>query len=202
MTQLTNKKIFALTGMSGAGKSTVCKCFSENGFYVIDCDLVAREVVQTGYPALSELSRHLSSDLIRSDGTLDRRMTAELIFNDPIKRNLFNRIIYPYITYNIICKIKAAQSNILLDAPTVFEAKLQGMCDKIVSVCADTKICIKRIMDRDKIPYELAEARLKSQHNIEFFRENTDYCIENNGTKKELLESIQQIISELSKGDQ
>ena len=76
MSQMKSKMIIGLTGMSGAGKSTVCKVFSENGFDVIDCDLSAREVVFPGKPALTELSERLSPELIKNDGTLDRRMTS------------------------------------------------------------------------------------------------------------------------------
>ncbi len=201
MINLTGKKIVALTGMSGAGKSTVCKLFEANCFFIIDCDKVSREVAEIGQPALAELAERLSADLIKADGSLDRRKTAELIFNDDDKRALFNRIIYPYITYNIVGKIRSCDKNILLDAPTVFEADLQGMCDRVVSVCADTEICVERIMKRDNIPEELAKARLSSQHGIDFFRKNTDYCIENNGTEAELFQKAEEIISDLLKGD-
>ena len=81
--------IVGLTGMSGAGKSTVCRAFAESGFEVIDCDLSAREVVLPGSPALDELHDRLSPELILPDGTLDRRKTAELIFHSEEKRGLF-----------------------------------------------------------------------------------------------------------------
>lgn len=198
MINLTSKRIFALTGMSGAGKSTVCKCFSDNGFYVIDCDKSARDVVEIGRPALKELREKLSDKIICEDGSLDRRMTAELIFNDEKKRKLFNRIIYPYITYNIVCKIKSSESNkILLDAPTLFEAGLQGMCEKIISVCADPEICVSRIVERDSIPVELARARLNSQHDIDFFKRKSDFCIINNGTQEDLFTKAKKLILDL-----
>ena len=67
-----SRLIVGLTGMSGAGKSTVCRAFAESGFDVIDCDLSAREVVQPGRPALTELHDRLSPELILQDGALDR----------------------------------------------------------------------------------------------------------------------------------
>ncbi|MBP1542646.1 MAG: dephospho-CoA kinase [Oscillospiraceae bacterium] len=200
MTRLTDKKIVALTGMSGAGKSTVCRCFRDAGFIVIDCDEVAHEVTSRGKPAVKELAQYLSPDIVDTDGALDRRKTAELIFNDHDKLQLFNRIIYPYITYDIVSRIKGASSDVLLDAPTIFEARLDGICDSIVSVCADTEKCIERIMLRDNITRQHAAARLGSQKNIEFFRSVTDICIENNGTEQELFEKANKAISEL-KGD-
>lgn len=150
-----SRLIVGLTGMSGAGKSTVCRAFAESGFDVIDCDLSAREVVQPGRPALTELHDRLSPELILQDGTLDRRKTAELIFHSEEKRALFNKIIYPYITYNIAEKLKSAGDYVLLDAPTLFEARLEFLCGSIVSVTADPENCVQRIMKRDGIPRSL-----------------------------------------------
>lgn len=190
--------------MSGAGKSTVCKVFAENGFSVIDCDLSAREVVLPGSPALTELSERLSPQLIRSDGTLDRRMTSEMIFHNDEKRALFNKIIYPYITYNISEKVRCSSKFALLDAPTLYEARLDFMCDSIVSVIADIEKCVERITTRDHIPIELARARLSSQHDATFYQTHSMYCIENNGTEQELRIIAERISRELinkSKGN-
>lgn len=194
---MNNRKIIGLTGMSGAGKSTVCRVFAENGFHIIDCDLCAREVVQPGRPALDELRDRLEASLILPDGNLDRRKTSELIFHDEEKRALFNQIIYPYITYNISEKIKRADGFILLDAPTLFEARLELLCDSIVSVTADGENCVKRIMLRDDIPEELARARLASQHDAGFYRSRSTICIENNGTPGELRETAEMAVKKL-----
>ena len=197
MIKLTDKKIIGLIGMSGAGKSTVCRIFADNGYNVIDCDISAREVVQIGYQSLAELHDELSPDIIAEDCTLDRRKTAELIFNDAEKRMTFNRIIYPYISCNVMEKIKASDCDVLLDAPTLYEAGLEGICDDIVSVCADTAVCVERIMQRDGITKELAAARLGSQHDIGWYRERSTHCIINNGGKDELFAAAEYVIKAL-----
>ncbi len=197
MTKLTQHRITGLIGMSGAGKSTVCARFAQRGFTVIDCDLSAREVVQKGSPALKELADALSPQLILPDGALDRRLTAEMIFSSDEKRGIFNRIIYPYITYNVICKIKNAGGDVLLDAPTLYEARLEGLCDSIVSVCADRQICVERIMQRDGISRGSAEARLNAQHDIQWYSQRSQFCIVNNGTQQQAFESCDSIISTL-----
>lgn len=197
---MSDRLIVGLTGMSGAGKSTVCKVFAECGFDIVDCDLSAREVVLPGSPALAEIHDRLSQALILPDGTLDRRGTSEMIFHDPEKRALFNKIIYPYITYNILTKIRRGGKLIMLDAPTLFEARLELLCDRIVGVVADTENCVRRIVLRDNIPEELARARLSSQHGAEFFRERSDIIIENNGTAGDLRKSAEEA-ARILKGD-
>lgn len=183
--------------MSGAGKTTVSNCFKDHGYTIIDCDLSAREVAMPECPALKELAKDFSEKVILSDGSLDRRKTAELIFNDPAKRAVFNRIIYPYITYNVMCRIKGSADDILLDAPTLYDARLEGLCDCIISVCADKQLCIERIMKRDSISEALAAARLNSQHDVDWFKAHSDHCILNNGTKEGLIRNAETIISQL-----
>lgn len=197
---MSSRFIVGLTGMSGAGKSTVCRVFRVNGFEIIDCDKCSREVAVQGMPLLSELSDRFSPEVILPDGSLDRRKTSEIIFHSLGKRALFNKIIYPYITYNITEKIKSSGGLILLDAPTLFEARMDLLCSSIVSVTADIENCIKRITARDGIPEELAKARLQSQNSADFYRERSEYCLENNGTQEQLFAAAEDIVKKL-KGD-
>ncbi len=186
MTELSNYKIVGLTGMSGAGKSTVSRLFAENGFCVIDCDKVARSVADNNRTFLREVAERFSPEAIKPDGTLDRAKTAALIFSSPDKKALYNKIIFPYITYNIAVIIRNAQSDVLLDAPTLFEARLDMLCDGIVGVIADAEACLRRIVARDGLTEQQAKNRLSAQHNAFFFRERCGYIIENNSTQEAL----------------
>lgn len=191
MISLPQIRIVGLTGMSGAGKSTVSRVFNESGFFVIDCDSAARNCASAGSPFLKELSKNFEN-LIKSDGTLDRAATAAEIFSDKEKRARYNKIIYPYITYNVIEQIKyAAQKGekfVLLDAPTLFEARLDGICREIVSVTADEALCEERIMRRDGIDRLQAKARLSAQHCALFYQSRSKYIIDNCDSVKELCE--------------
>lgn len=186
MLSLSERKIIGLTGMSGAGKSTVSRTFAQCGYTVIDCDLCAREASEDKN-FLAEISRRFYPDVLDPDGTLNRRRTADRIFNSGADRALYNRIIYPYITYIIIGKIREADNDVLLDAPTLFEARLDWLCNGIVSVCADVSVCAERICARDGLTPGQAAARLSSQHDAAFFRRISDMCIENNGSHEELI---------------
>ena len=185
--------------MSGAGKSTVSRLMEACGFTVIDCDTCAREVAAAGSPFLAELSQRFSGEIINSDGSLNRRKTADIIFAGAESRHLYNRIIYPYITYNVIEKIYRCGGDVLIDAPTLFEARLEGICSEIVSVCADIDVCIRRIMQRDNLSQERAAARLSAQHTADFFRRHSDICIENNGTQQQLEQAAKAAAEQLKR---
>ncbi len=191
--------IIGLTGMSGAGKTTACEAFSECGVDIINCDTVSRMVVEKGKPALSELAAHFGDDIIFPDGNLDRRKIGNLIFSDETARFAFNDIIYPFISYEMIMNavkyIKGGSEYILLDAPTLFESGTDSFCDIIVSVVAEREDSINRIMLRDNLSRDEAENRLSSQHPAEFYREKSDFCVVNNGTKEELKGKINNIFS-------
>jgi len=197
MLALPNIIIIGVTGMSGAGKSTICREFSKSCDTVIDCDAVAREIAGKR-EFLDELKVRFGGNILNTDGSLNRPETARIIFSDKQKRALYNRIIFQYIVYEVVRRIKAARGTVLLDAPTLFEAGLDMICTKIVSVTADFDRCAERISERDNIPPERARARLMSQHNADFFKKNSDFTIENNGSYEELNKRAKALIDKFT----
>ncbi len=187
------KKVIGLTGMSGAGKTTVSKTFADSGIYVINCDSVARDVTEKGKPCLLRLSEEFDG-IINGDGTLNRKALGNIVFNDKAKLVRLNEIIYPYITYDVIKLIEAVTENIiLLDAPTLFESGIDYICDKIISIVCDRELSAERIMKRDGIDRTSALARLGSQYDKSFYADKSDYVIENNGDISELTEKAREL---------
>lgn len=191
-----NSIILGLTGMSGAGKTTACRAFRDIGFSVVDCDFVARQIVEVGKPALKELSERFD-DVILPDGSLNRRKIADMIFSDKDKLKLFNDTVYPYILYKVISDVSDYISEdkrlILIDAPTLFESGADKICDKIISVVSDKERCIQRIRERDGLTFEQASKRLSVQHDKDFYIEKSDYFIDNCGEYWELIEKAHAI---------
>lgn len=192
-------KVIGLTGQSGAGKTTVSEVFRLNGFCIINCDIVARQVTETGSECNRELAKHFP-ECFSKEFKLDRQKLADEVFSDKAKLELLDSIIYPHINKLIkqyIDELSKDCQYILLDAPTLFEAGADKLCDVTVSVLADRDIRLQRIIRRDGISKELAEKRFASQHSEKFFERECSYVIRNNGSpenaKKETLEIIKLI---------
>ena len=201
MTDFDNLTVIGLTGMSGAGKTTVCSFFDEYGVKIINCDNISRDVVKKGSPCLAELCKHFGPSIVTETGELDRRGLAGIVFSDNNKLRLLNALIYPYICYRIITDVLSFSKKniryILLDAPTLFESGADDFCDVIVSVVADLEISKARIIARDGITAKEAENRLKSQNTSEFYRRHSDFCIENNGDEAVLKTAVLQILKNI-----
>ncbi len=178
--------IVGLTGQTGAGKSTVSRVFSENGYVVIDADHISRVVVEKGTDCLRELVEIFGREILNPDETLNRKALAGIVFTDKTKLEMLNSIIYPYITTEILSRIKQYSNKgnrlILLDAPTLFESHSDDFCEIIISVTANPEIRKKRIIERDGITAEQAQNRMDSQLDTEYFIAHSDYIIENNGS--------------------
>jgi len=198
MNSLNGVMVVGLTGQTGAGKSTVSKIFSANGFAVIDADQVARRVVEKGTKCLDEIADFFGEGVICEDGSLNRKALAAIVFSDKAKLETLNTITYPYITGEILRQIRVHsvkdEKLILLDAPTLFESRADDFCDIIISVLADPDIREKRIISRDGLTVEQARRRMNSQLDEEFFRSHSDYIIRNNAD----METVNDISWEVS----
>ena len=184
MNSLEGVMVVGLTGQTGAGKTTVCKVFSENGFSVINADHLSRLVMEKGQPCLAEICEFFGKDILLENGNLDRPKLAGLVFTDKKKLELLNSITYPYITAEILKMIRKLSAEgkklILLDAPTLFESRADDFCELIISVISREEFRAERIMKRDNISRESAQYRMDSQLKEEFFRTHSDFIIKNN----------------------
>lgn len=194
---LENVMIVGLTGQTGAGKTTVCRVFEDNGFTVINADKVARDVTVKGSPCLKELCEFFTKDILLEDGSLNRHMLGDIVFADKKKLEILNSVTYPYITSEILAEIKRCSATghklILLDAPTLFESRTDDFCELIISVISREDLRIERIMQRDSISRESAQNRINSQLKEEFFRNNSDFIIKNNGDVDNLFEVAKEV---------
>ena len=193
--------VIGLTGSSGSGKSTVSQMLQEQEFDVINCDSVARDVVRSGSPCLNAIFEAFGETVRGMDGTLNRRLLADIVFHDKKKLEKLNSIMYPQITADIKDLLRQYQANgsefAVLDAPTLFESGADSLCDCTVSVISNDPLRIKSIMERANIEEAMAISRLRSQYPNEFYIQRSDYIIKNIGTLTQLKLQTQELISEL-----
>ena len=176
-------EVIGLTGPTGAGKSTVSKYFKDNGYYIIDGDLLAREAVKSG-TVLRALAEEYGADIINEDGSLDRRKTADRAFASPEKTKRLNEITHPAICALTSMEIAKAQSEnargAVIDAAALLECPpILALCDKLACVIAPAEERLQRITVRDSITEEQAKRRISAQHPDDYYISRTDYTIHN-----------------------
>jgi len=172
--------ILGVTGGSGCGKSAFCKALSEEGASVLDADLVAREVVLQGKPALSALVREFGEEILTADGDLDRKRMADIAFSNEQKLHRLNEITHKYIIEEIKAWLAVQTEGVrVLDVPLLFESGLSALCDRTAAVLAERKTRISRIVRRDGLSEEEAQRRMDAQPDDAFYIARADDVIEN-----------------------
>lgn len=188
-----------LTGQTGAGKTLISEEFKKCGFNIINCDILARRVLEPQTECFFKI-KELFPQFFKDD-TFDRKKAAELLFNDNELLKRYNAAIFPYINALIESEIERLEKNgaefILLDAPTLFEAGADKLCDVTIAAVADENIRIERIIGRDGISEKAARDRARNQHSEEFFRAKADMVIENNREAGQALESARKAAEEI-----
>lgn len=172
-------RVIGITGGSGSGKSSICNALAAIGYTIIDADKIAREIVAPGQPALGELTEVFGAEILLQDGALNRKMLAKLAFSDAAKLAVLNKITHKYITDTVKKRIESCTSaNCVIDAPLLYESKLDLLCDTIIGITATREIRTQRIIKRDGLTAEEANRRLDAQFGIEDNIKKADLCMD------------------------
>lgn len=156
--------VVAITGGIGSGKTTVANQFAELGIEVVDADIIAREVVEPGTPALAAIAAHFGTDVIAPDGRLDRRQLRERVFTDPQAKGWLNALLHPLIRSEMQRQCAAARSPYcLLVVPLLVENRLTALANRVLVIDVDEATQIERTCRRDGVSREQAEAILAAQ---------------------------------------
>ena len=176
-------KIIGLTGLTGAGKSTVAQKLMAYGCYHIDADKVAREVINNNENVKNKLKEHFGDDVINPDGTTNRPLLASRAFANEESTNALNEITHPAVTEEIKSIIgdmeEVGYRGVIIDAIALFESGEDALCDFTVAVVAPKEIRLQRIMKRDNITEEKALERINAQKDESFFTSRADFVLWN-----------------------
>lgn len=193
------RRIIAVSGGIGSGKSSVTRVFASRGAVTADADAIAREILEPGEPTLLEVARAFGNDLLREDGSLDRALLASRVFggegsDERVAR--LNAITHPVIEERAWSILRGAPEGALAvyDIPLLIEGDHADRFDAVVIVDAPLEERVKRLEGRGVAP-EDARARIRAQASSQQRRAIATIWIDNEGSA-EGLEEVARLVYE------
>lgn len=187
--------VVGLTGGIGCGKSTVASVLRELGARVVDADQVAREVLAPGSPVLGKVVERFGPRILRADSSLDRNRLADIVFGDPQALADLNAITHPPIVEMIRQRIEEARNEgvqvLVVDAPLLLEAGMEGMVDEVWVVTCTREQQMERLCRRTGLSPREAEARMRAQMPLEEKVRRADRVIPNEGSLAQLRAEVE-----------
>ena len=181
--------VFGLTGGIASGKSTVSNLLREQGVGIVDGDVIAREVVEPGSPGLSEVIAAFGPKYLELDGTLARKKLGRLVFANPEKLALFDHILGPYVDARLKKRVEEESLRsglVCVDSAILIEKGMHERYRPLVVVACSREEQVGRVMVRDGLSKEEAEARVNSQLPLLDKVRVADYVIWNDRPRERL----------------
>jgi len=195
-------KIIGLTGGIASGKSAVAEALRARGVAIVDADLIARQVVEPGQPALADLVARFGSQILTADGKLDRKALGDKVFADPGARAELNRITHPRIAAAsqaaIARFVQQGAPVVFYEAALLVENKSHEWLDAVIVVAAPPEVQLARIMARDNLDEAAARARIASQLPLEEKLKVATWVIDNSGDRAALAQQIDALWKDLA----
>jgi dephospho-CoA kinase len=199
--------LVGLTGGIATGKSTVSEMFRRLGGVVIDADVLAREVVQPGEPALAQIAAEFGQDVLQNDGTLDRKKLGAVVFGSAERRKRLEQITHPAIRDRFRRRLAELEAQsfdglVFWDAPVMIESGGHRDMDRLVVVTTDEATQAARLCTRDGIEITEADRKIRSQMPVAEKAKLADYLIDNEGdhaaTEARVREVYEALLRDLS----
>lgn len=191
------RKIIGITGGIASGKSTVTNFLREQGFQVVDADTVVHQLQKSGGRLYQILVEHFGEKILLENGELNRPLLASLIFSNPEEQEWSKETQGELIREELgFVRDKLAQTEDLffMDIPLLFEQEYASWFDEtwLVYVSRDTQL--DRLMKRDYLTIEDAQARLASQWPLEEKKRLASHILDNNGSREQLLSQVASLL--------
>lgn len=187
-----------LTGGIASGKSTVDRMLIDLGAHLVDSDLLSRQAVAPGSPALAEIAQAFGPDMITAGGNLDRERMRALAFGDSQARAKLNAIVHPRVralTEEELSRLEESdpQGVAIVDVPLLFETGGEKRFDCTVLVYVPRAVQLERLMARDHCDRAAAQAALDAQMPLENKKKKADFLVDNSGGLDETLRQVQRL---------
>jgi dephospho-CoA kinase len=181
----------ALTGGIASGKTTVANLFAELGIPLVDSDVIARQVVEPGQPALAEVAKAFGPDVLDTAGRLDRRRMRERIFTDPTAKRRLEAILHPAIRAEMERQSRVAGGPYqVLVIPLLTEGRRRDHVDRVLLVDVPEELQVQRLMMRDDVTHQQAEASLSAQATRAERLAMADDMVRNTGRVEDLRDEV------------
>ena len=190
-------KIIGITGGIASGKSTVTEFLRQNGFEVVDADALVHKLQNPGERLYRILVEHFGQEIILENSSLNRPLLAKRMFSNPSELEWSKETQGKVIREELaILRDQLAQTEdvFLMDIPLLFEQGYDSWFDEIWLVYLDKKTQIERLMNRDHMNIEEAQARLESQWSLSKKEKLASYIIDNSGTHEELIKQVTSLL--------
>ncbi|KAJ7661604.1 dephospho-CoA kinase-domain-containing protein [Mycena polygramma] len=193
--------VVGLTGGIATGKSSASNLLKKKHIPVVDADIIARQVVEPGTPALAKIVSFFGPEILLSDGTLDRKKLGSVIFNDDVKRRKLNSIVHPAVRramlWGVLKHWLLGSKYCILDVPLLIEGPLWKLVGSVVVVYCSAEVQLERLMQRDNSSREDASSRLNSQIPIAEKVQYADRVIDNSGSLEDLEAHVNSLVQSL-----
>jgi dephospho-CoA kinase len=197
-------RVIGLTGGIGSGKSTFATLLRARGVPVLDADAYARAAVAPGAPALAEIARAFGPGVLAPDGSLDRAKVAAIVFADPGARRRLEAIIHPAVRRAMVedtLRLTAAgEALAFYDVPLLYEVGLDRDLDSVVVVWAPRDVQRARLVARDGMRPDEADARLAAQLDLDEKARRADFVVDNSGPPEALPGKADRLLGDLRRG--
>lgn len=191
-----------LTGGIATGKTTISNYLKTKGIPVLDADEYARKVVEPGTPGLTYIVNTFGKQVLQSDGSLNRKLLGQIIFNDMTARQKLNGITHPRIQQMMTDELQKLAKDktplVILDIPLLLENHNIAGADAIMVVTVPESIQLNRLMQRNNLTKEEAQRRIDAQMPLSEKEKLADFIVDNSGTIANTLTQVDKVIQNIT----
>ena len=196
-----SKPLVGVTGIIGSGKTTVSRLFGKLGAAIFDADVAARKSTED-VEIISRIGETFGNQIFDSNGILDRKKLANIVFSSESKLRQLNSIVHPHVRKQMWNFVEVQQelaevALIIIDSPLIYETDLYTHLDFIVVVSSDIEACIQRVQQRNGLSREEIQDRLSRQIPLEKKIKRADFNIDNNNQVKSLNKHVQSVFTNI-----
>lgn len=184
-----------ITGSIACGKSTICRYLQVLGYTVIDTDKLSYLLTLKGNLCYNSIVEFFGEEILLENKELDRKKLGSIVFNNKEKKEKLESIIHPYIRKAI--EDYNDEGIVFFEVPLLFEAHMEDLFFKVITISAREDIQIKRLMERNNITFDDAINRINNQMSLKEKIERADYVIDNSNSLEECFKQIESILKGL-----